>query len=276
MPGGFPLLGNVCNAVEIAGLTASQSFGTLIKPPTVLNTPGNWLQLTASLTHDITWLSINISDTGNSSTIGNFAIDIGIGSSGNEIVIIPSLVLYLVVSNTFCGNRWMIPIQIPAGTRIAARFQTSSPVATAQCAIQMVGYSGGMTQSQLGGVDVMGFNSATTTGTTLSTTTVNVKGAYSQIIASTAVDYIGLMAAFVLTVTTLTYGAVDVAVGSSGNEVVIIPNIPVRFGSGSSSFAEHGIFQFLPMPIPAGTRLSARLIAGNATQSIGFVIYGVR
>ena len=278
MPGGFPLLGNVCNAFEIAGLTASNTYPIVLTKPGTLNTPGAWLQLTASSTYDVTWLAIDFSDSGNSSTAGNFAVDIGIGSSGNEIVIIPSLALFIVSTNTYSANRWMIPVQIPAGTRISARYQTSSPVATSQVCIHMTGYSGGMTQSQLGAVDVLGFSSGSSAGTTLTSSgSANVKGSYAQLVASTAADYIGLMAAF----TSGTVGgndmAIDVATGSSGNEIVIIPNIPMKLPTVASGlFGEHGTTPFLPIPIPAGTRLSARVQSGTGSQTIGFLLYGVR
>jgi hypothetical protein len=84
----------------------------------------------------------------------------------------------------------------------------------------------------------------------------NTKGSYLQLIASTARASQGLLVTFgrIGTADVL----VDIAVGAAASETVIVPNL---------LYSVRGIVQdltdvFLPVPVPAGTRVSARSQGG--------------
>ncbi len=86
------------------------------------NTKGAWSEITAAVASSIRFMVANFCGWTNNS--GNKLIDIGIGSAGSEIVVVPNL----FGSADSPGNPYVasFPVNIPAGTRIAARFQDSS------------------------------------------------------------------------------------------------------------------------------------------------------
>lgn len=103
--------------------------------------------------------------------------------------------------------------------------------------------------------DGMDFEEAGLSGVTFTTTTngsANVKGAWSQLTAATTRNATGI---WVHTRCpspgySMAYqSAVDIGVGAAASEVVLIPNLSAIGWAGS---------YFLPISIPAGTRLSAR------------------
>jgi hypothetical protein len=95
-------------------------------------------------------------------------------------------------------------------------------------------------------------------------TTINTEGSYAEIIASTSIDAGG----FRLTIHEGTKIAAeylfDIAIGAGGSEQVIVADIP--FSHGSTSGAGASVSCFIPLAIPAGTRIAARCQA-NVTGS---------
>lgn len=101
----------------------------------------------------------------------------------------------------------------------------------------------------------------------------NSKGAYAQLIASSAFSYSAL------TIQMYADGGggqcylVDIAVGGAGSEVVIVPNI--LFDS-SRNIVGNMLNFTLPLNIPAGTRISARCqeVGGTGTRQVQVTIVG--
>ena len=273
MPGGYPTLLNVSGGVSYGVL--GYPLGTNIPPSLTASTKGSWTQITASTTQDCTLLDIFANQrqvTGRSVA----SIDIGIGASGSENILIPDLVLCNPGENA--ASRWILPINIPSGTRISARSQALGTATGVICTVLLTTYDGGFTQDEgFAGVDTMGFISASTAGTTLTPgVAANAKGSYAQLIASTTRDYIGVFGAVDLLGASSgveTYW-IDVAVGASGSEQIIVPQWGVYLWDVTDSN-----MQFIPVIIPAGTRVSARAGSADGTGggalNIGFTLYGV-
>lgn len=111
-----------------------------------------------------------------------------------------------------------------------------------------------------------GGNTGETDGVDLTTTlrvsvtagTNPAKGAYAQLVASTAQDARGII------VTPQAAGGLrslfDIAVGGAGSEVVIIPNIATGEGTGYQSV-------FFPIAIPAGSRLSCAVSCSTSASA---------
>lgn len=103
----------------------------------------------------------------------------------------------------------------------------------------------------------------------------NVKGAWAELIGSTAsnasvlfirVSDIGVSAQNSATL-------LDIALGSSGSEVAVVSNIAV--GSARADSAGQGIFIPLPMKIPSGSRIAARIqsaVSGKTGQILPIAI----
>lgn len=84
-----------------------------------------------------------------------------------------------------------------------------------------------------------------------------VYGSYAQLVASTDYDSFGLI---VWSAANLSYSQYQIAVGGAGSEVNIA-HIP---GAGSIGA---GIAMFVPVFVPAGSRLSARTASASSSQS---------
>jgi hypothetical protein len=119
---------------------------------------------------------------------------------------------------------------------------------------------------QSGLAKVVGSVPATTQGTTITSGTSNVKGAYVQLTAATDNDANWVLAHFGNSGGTSTY-LIDIAIGAA-TEQVIIPDltvIPRAAGGNGGSY-------LFPIFIPAGSRLTARCQTFAATQTIEVVL----
>ncbi len=256
MTGGYPLRGSVCSGVNY-GMSGGQ--GTSVTPNATANQKGTYVQLTAASTIDACLVEVVLTNNNGS---GTTSFDIGIGTGGAETVVLGDLMFTQVLTN--CLQNYLFPLHIPKGTRIAARAQ-SNAAASNNYGVAVNLYDGSYEASEgAGGVDTIGFNSATTMGTTL------VTAAFTQITAATAKDYCGMVATFCSTV--LSLGSVDIAVGGAGVEQIIIP-AQASF-TGATGSRGGSVFAFKPVQIAAGSRLSAKFNLFS-TGPCGVVLHGV-
>jgi len=272
------------------GAVTSAATGTLVSSNASANTKGSWAQIDAATPYDCAFAAISLSAQNTTSTQPvSWAVDIGVGASGSETAIVPNLLLSTEYANAQlagCAYHCIaLPLQIPAGTRIAARCQDS--VGGGNVAVSLLLFDGAFTQMEgCAGVDAIGFTSASTNGTTITvSTTPGTKSAYSQLIAATARDYIGFFAIFD-SQPSFVYGqaAFDIAIGASGSEVVIVPNCLVGAYDGGVSNKPYWpigpLLPFVPLGIPAGTRIAARVALQSYNSSagsgnVGITLYGV-
>jgi hypothetical protein len=110
----------------------------------------------------------------------------------------------------------------------------------------------------------IGANTGSTTGTVIAANAAaNTKGSFVQISASTPID----ASAFILIMqganNAAHYWAMDVAVGAGGSEVVIANNI-----ADSSLSASGCSITYIPVGIPAGTRVSGRSQAAGINDGV--------
>lgn len=280
MPGGFPLGLDVCNGTNIAANTGTSS-GVALTSSASANTKGSFTQLIASTTIDACWMYVGIQGPGISTSVAG-AVDIAVGGSGSEQVIVSNLCAGNVNDLGWSGE-WSFPIQIPAGTRVAARCQTT--VGSDGVAVNVILFDGSFTQMEgVAGVDSIGFLTASTHGTSVDPGgTANTKGSYAQLVASTSRDYLGLMLAVDQGPSTSTVNfpvwLLDIAIGGSGSEQVIIPNLAIATLNPSATAGVVGATEaFFPIAIPAGTRVAARLqcnITTAAQRELGITCYGL-
>lgn len=104
------------------------------------------------------------------------------------------------------------------------------------------------------------------------TTGNNVKGDWTQVLAATISDTIGMIVVIAGTGNVSQY-LIDIGIGAEGSESVVVSNIPIS----AVHYRYHACF-FIPIRIPSGSRIAARG-AGNVaatTVNINLVpIYGV-
>ena len=128
-------------------------------------------------------------------------------------------------------------------------------------------YSGG------GGVtQTIGANGADSLGVTITSTTVNTKGAWVEITAATLFECTGLhlyKPAHSLTGTAYYHGLIDIGIGANPNEVVKIADIPF---SATDVASLPSIHYYFPVSIAAGERISARFQSSDATETIDLIM----
>lgn len=217
-----------------------------------------------------------------SSTAGiQFLMDIAIGAASSEQDIIQNY-LYSRGNNESADNSILLPIQIPSGTRISGRVQCSSGNSSLRVTAHLFGGDlwapGGLAR-----VETCGAVTADSGGTGIDPGgSANTKGAYSSaLIASTSFDYKGFFVCIGgnknSVVAALTRARLDIAIGAASSEQVILPDYQIVCGTAGDAYMP-GVSPFLPIPIPAGSRISARAQSSNtdATDRLfDVVLYGV-
>jgi hypothetical protein len=118
-----------CAGVDSIGVDTTSSKGTAIDPGAVANTKGSYVQLVASTARDYMGLTI-VTDRGAGGNLGgnsifDWLIDVAVGAAGAEKIIIPDYHAGTYANTALAANPTFVPINIPSGTRIAARSQTT-------------------------------------------------------------------------------------------------------------------------------------------------------
>jgi len=276
MTGGLPIGFDLCNSTYIGSTSSGLDYIAPAAPATA-NTKSAWTQLTASVGLDVCWMELEFEITG-SATVGvSIAIDIAIGPSGSEQVIVSNLILSAQINFGGWGHI-CFPISIPAGTRIAMRYQSTAanssfanPITYFSCKV----YDGGLTQMEgVAGIDAIGATALTASpySTTL-TAGHQAMGSYTQLVASTARDYLGFLIVpdnqTVGDQTNFPVGQIDIAIGPSGSERVI----------STLMFDQNTLIAgaVRMVAVPAGTRIAARSGVNSAsfTGHVGCVVYGL-
>src|SRR5579871_3092164 len=273
MSGGFPFLPGLCNGKSIgAGTGLFVNGGTNIAPSATANTKGSWTQLTASCPIDADMIEISIVCAELQNTELADAVDIGIGSSGNEIVIFNNLMAVCQSRFTNPRSTYVFPCSIPAGTRISARSQSIAASGGGVYMSIRVFQTGFQGQGGASGVDAIGFNAAATTGVAI-TPGNGAKGSWTQIVASSSVDYAGLaMCIDNGPASSSAIYLIDVGIGGSGSEQIIVPD--VLTGNNYGQLTPPPTYM---VPIPAGSRIAVRAddVSSGSGVSFGITIYGI-
>lgn len=276
--GDFALLfdGQDCQTVGLATGTT----GTTVTASTSSNVKGTWAAISTSTPIHAHGFLLHAGNPNNFNA-DNVMLDLGIGASGSEQVRVPNLFL------SSCGASWspgldeflfFFPLALPAGTRVSGRIQQADAG----------GYGGGTLDLSLHLLS-QGWNASSPVGqvlalnaTTANTTTTlltsggsgNSYGAWTQMVASTSVP----LHALILTLGGNDTGQVlyylDIGVGASGSEQVILPALRCARDNGTQRLGPR-VLGPLPVSIPAGTRVSARLQASQASRSIYVGAYGL-
>lgn len=108
---------------------AAGSRGITIDPGGTANTKGSWVQMTSSSSDRVVGLMMAVGDAGDIARAAaqNIAIDIGIGASSSERVVVPDITFTADTNSDQWGPRvtGIYPCDIPSGTRFALRSQCS-------------------------------------------------------------------------------------------------------------------------------------------------------
>jgi hypothetical protein len=285
MAGGFPV-GLQWSAVQ--AVPPSNTYGIPLAAPATPSTLSAFVQLIASTARDSTWCLINVVDYTTSVGLASGFMNLAIGASGSEAVIVTGLSVPRGYSSSSISENqacYLFPLVLPAGTRLAAQIQ--SWVASELYRVNLALFDDAFGSVCGGGaIDTYGYNSGTSQGTTLDAgATANTKGAYVQLTGSTTNDLAGFFLGF--DTVGSSPGSVDaafsldIAVGASGSEVIVFPDFPVHVKNISSparNITPIGS-PYFPIPVPAGSRVAARVQCSSTTSTVrvlNVIFYGVR
>jgi len=108
------------------GDNTADSGGTIVDTSGSNNTKGSWVEFSASTPEEISGLMLLTGVAGNTSQRSQSRLhDIGMGSAGNEEVIISDIFATVTTDETTFGMTGFKSISIPQGSRLAIRTQSS-------------------------------------------------------------------------------------------------------------------------------------------------------
>lgn len=230
-------------AFEDAGSTTGSSTGTALTT--------SYSQLIAATSFPYCGFLLNVAHVAATQAL----VTVALGGSGSEKVLIDDLEFVDSTTPDISGSSIFLPIHVPAGSRLAAKASAASSVTA-----NLIGVGVGSPSGRgFAGASAMGSNG--TKGTQIDPGgTANTKGSWTQITASTAEDYAALMmivGSNAATVHNTANFLVDIGVGGSGSEVVLVPNLYTH-SNNTNDFYQPRCFGPFPCDIPAGSRLSIR------------------
>jgi len=264
---------------ETVGADTATSTGTTLTSGGTANTKGAYVQLTASTAFDVHGLFVQLSNAG--SAFRDYLVDVAVGAAAAETIIAGNL--YIGSGDgaqTADGYGYLLPVSIPAGTRLAARCQSVGLASTISILAVLLG-EGFITPPGLGRITTYGANTADSGGTQIDPGgTAHTKGAYSEIVSSTTnpIRWLTITIGNMDNdVRTTALWLIDVAIGAAGSEQVLIANLMLNCNT-SNDMVSPQIFPPLGVNIPAGTRLAARAqcsIIDATDRLIDILLYGV-
>ena len=191
-------------------------------------------------------------------------LDFGIGGSGSEQVILPDWLISIGARMTAYTS---MPIDLPAGSRIAARCQGSG--SSTQLQVRALTSRGGLlSPPSAGRVLAIGTDASDSGGTVIDPGAVsNTYGAWTELTASTTADIAAVRVCLGMRENAGPVGSVpsyylDIGVGAAASEQPIITALPFSM-TAAGDFGAGGPHFWLPVSIPAGSRIAARARAST-------------
>jgi hypothetical protein len=200
------------------------SADTTVTADAVAHTVGAWAPVIATTAAPANWMLVTISGMTQTTTDTRGLVDIGTGAAAAETVVVSSLPagfshsISAAGGSTGLGNplwAWL-PVDIPKGTRVAARLRALVTVDTAVVSVALFNTPLGRSPSKL---DTIGAVTASSRGTNMPS-----NDTYVELTAATAQAYQALIllpcggSATVYGTATVTY---TMAIGASGAEVAV-------------------------------------------------------
>lgn len=131
-----------CDRTATLGADTATSAGTSMTLPSAINTKGPWTVLSASTPFAARHIAFCCSGVNTATAVANTQMlaDIGFGPAGAELVLFGDLPMAESASETYNGIYVSLPCNIPAGSRIVARYTANTSVAALSnpCALAVI------------------------------------------------------------------------------------------------------------------------------------------
>lgn len=258
------------------GSSGTTDPGVQVMTGAAASTKGTVVQLIASTAFDSYLMQVVVTGIGVSAGTTRMCVDILTGAATEE-VLIADLLCGFVGSfiNVDPGPvQYMIPIYVPAGTRLSARAASDRTSTNCRVSVQLYGGAGyppfpvGQRVITYGITTVPG-------GTNVTPGALGAEGAWTQITASTTEDAMCVFPGAQpptgdTTLTTALFRG-DVGVGAATEEIIAGGGREQSFlwRLTSNEFA-HGIINPIPLfaDIPSGSRLTTRLSRTSGADTV--------
>ena len=243
------------NAREVAGVDTSTTTGGNINISTsgTANVPYNWTEIVTSADFDANRLEFTIS-TSAIATGTALCFQVGIGASGSEVAITDYYKVGRIDTNA--PYRVSLQVNIKKGDRVSLRgIGDTWDTITTRCHTLVNVENAHMLQNEILDTNTNYYDVITVDPGA----TANTKSAWVEAIASCNFNIKQLDFFVWQTVSkdpSVTY-LIDIGIGASGSEVVIIPNYYIIGPAWSA--AKYPTLTKFDVNIPAGTRIAIRL-----------------
>jgi hypothetical protein len=266
----FPFVSG--GVVRGAGATAgTSSAATTLTAAGSANTKGTAVQLIAATEFDASWILVQLS---NVSSTASYLVDILIGAA-TEQVIIPNL--YAISKPGGNASPYLFPLFVPKGSRLSARCQASTASATIEINIVLVAgtmIAGGSAPSWVTEYGAV----ALSIGTNIDPGAVaDTDSAWVEITAATTMphNWLAIAARFSdIILAASTKWRLNIGIGAA-TEQVLIPDL--HFSAETGNDVPANSVAFLPVFIPAGSRLTAKVrssVTTDGDRDIWLKLYG--
>jgi len=254
-----------------SAVDSANSLGIAVSPNTTIHTMGAIKELIASTAEDTDLIELQIW-TGAAKE--DYAFDILIGAASSEVVI-ASAVRICGGATVEIQQSVLIPVSIPAGTRLSARVQAS--IASAADGILIAKLFSNTLSALPSYSNVVALNESSTRGTAIDAgATINTKGSWAECVASTSDDYARLMVSIGRNDNNNFAAGGDFLIDIALGTTIIHGDYGVQTESGEQF--SMGLFYYIDHAVPAGTQIQARCqSSGNdASDRIqDVIVYGV-
>lgn len=252
------------------GSVGASPYGTIATThATTPSTKGSPVQVFAATLFDVFWVTLIANDIAQLSNQTQACFDLLGGAATEEVLIANMLSGYAGGNIVGMGpKRWDFPLYIPAGTRIAVRVAGVQTAEDHAIAVYLYGGQGNPPFKVAGRVDTLGMGTVPD-GTTVTPGASGGAATFTQMIASSAVEYMAFVPSFQPSGdTSLTpIGAINigVAIGAAAAEESIGDGWIFSKDTNEcmTGLGRMPIFQ----DVPAGTRIS--MSAANSGANDG-------
>lgn len=263
----WPLAQGDGSHVAACTFTADSSYGAALTAG-ASNVKGAWVEGLAATPFDACGF---LFQTSSSNSNANYLFDMGIGTAGNEIVVMPNFLISPPIAS-MAGSSAYFPVRIPKGSRISFRIQSGTAAATASAHALFVAAGFGQDPGFSRITDYGVLSSGATDSTSLNPGgTINTKGSWVTLSgngASTPYPIKYMIVNVQTNNTAASAAAWKLDIGIGATPTIIVPDLIVRV-NGTTDQVLHSTFS-LPVRIPAGVALKARVMCSinDATDRI--------
>lgn len=232
----------------------------------------SWVQVDASLSADAGGVAIYLTaGTSVVATDSSTLLEIATGAAASEVVWATVPIGYRLSNNGGLAPI-IVPGHIAAGSRVSVRCRSAIASKSITAVVAFLGTK----DTALGAPTTYQVNTGTSGGLVLTAPgSLNTKGAWAQLVASTAADLAALAIGFQgATVATNANGGllIDIGIGGAGSEAVLISDIYLDVSSNEGLAPRSPVVY--GVEVPAGSRLSARYARSSANNAVDLVLIG--